>query len=202
MTRFEGTQIDQLVGYIVSSACNCIDSTPDCSMVANLTDYNFNACDAEPKYSRTCREEEGSVCCEIVDEKGEMKCCQSETETAIEYECVAGSDTGKITLSNSSCTATHNGESCTCEYCIAPDGNTTGIAAYDCTEFGGSKRVCPDMQSEEFMALTLLLSLGGVLELPLRYEMVDPRTRNAASNGFVLTVAFAISSLGAVGLLF
>eukprot|EP00980_Cylindrotheca_fusiformis_P005278 scaffold1133_cov84-Cylindrotheca_fusiformis.AAC.2 len=183
--------------YVDRSTCGCTDSTPDCSMVANLTDYSFNACAAEPKFSRTCQETKGMVCCDVVDEKGEMKCCRSETETATKYECVAGSDTGKITLSNSSCVATHNGQSCPCEYCTTLDADgTTTVVAYDCTEVNGTKRTCRDVENKEFSLAVLGTVLGAMLDVSLQYEIVDPRiSYYSASNGFALTVAFAISSI-------
>eukprot|EP00980_Cylindrotheca_fusiformis_P005282 scaffold1133_cov84-Cylindrotheca_fusiformis.AAC.6 len=209
------------LGLTDSGECKCTDSTPDCSMVTNLpTDYSFNACKADPKYSYTCtimEQEEGSLfCCDIDDAQGKMKCCKSETDTGFEYECDAGSNTGKITLSNSSCVATYNGETCTtCDYCFPDDASAPLIAAYDCTEFGGSKRTCPDLKGKEY-ALGILdaVNIGGIGSALLD-EIVDPRndgsgdsTNNnggsedsgnggsgASNGGFVLSVAasFAIS---------
>eukprot|EP00980_Cylindrotheca_fusiformis_P002442 scaffold582_cov73-Cylindrotheca_fusiformis.AAC.2 len=190
-----------LLGIVFSGACECTDSTPDCSMT-NLTDYSFNACKADPNYSYTCTMEQGSVCCDIDDAEGEMKCCRSESDTGVEYECDAGSNTGKMTLTNSSCVAAYNGQTCTCDYCSS-DGDDLLIAAYDCTEFGGSKRTCPDLENAE-SALGILDALfSGDIGAALMYEIVDPRNGSGASNGgFMLSLAaFVISSLVAVGLL-
>eukprot|EP00980_Cylindrotheca_fusiformis_P009574 scaffold2115_cov97-Cylindrotheca_fusiformis.AAC.3 len=78
------------LGLTDSGECKCTDSTPDCSMTNLPTDYSFNACKADPKYSYTCTimEQEGSLfCCDIDDAQGKMKCCKSETDTGFEYEC-------------------------------------------------------------------------------------------------------------------
>eukprot|EP00980_Cylindrotheca_fusiformis_P005281 scaffold1133_cov84-Cylindrotheca_fusiformis.AAC.5 len=177
-----------LLFFLDSQVCQCADSTPDCS-VLNLTGYSFNACAVdEPEYSNTCghQQEQGrSFCCDINDAKGGMKCCRSETEeTALEYECVAGSDTGKVVLSDSSCAAFHNGQSCSsCEYCIGKNA-AVPIVAYDCTEFGGTKRTCPDLEKEEFAKSLLGDLLDGNMNATLDEDisiswlkvLVDPRT--------------------------
>eukprot|EP00980_Cylindrotheca_fusiformis_P000802 scaffold196_cov113-Cylindrotheca_fusiformis.AAC.3 len=207
-----------LLGLASSGDCTCTDSTPDCNMTS-LADYSFNACTADPKYSNSCVMEQGTVCCDIDDAQGEMKCCRSQTGTVVEYECDAGSDTGKIILANSSCVATYNGQTCTCDYC-ASDADDLPVTAYDCTEFGGSKRTCPDFGNEESALGLLGAVMGGSLDAALLYEIVDPRKGSGDSNnggsgdsnnggsgasngGFVLSVAaFAISSIVTVGLLF
>jgi hypothetical protein len=73
--------------YIAGTgSCSCADSTPDCSMT-NITEYHFNACTVDVDSSYTCElsESDDKICCDVVDSKGEMECCRSETEASIEY---------------------------------------------------------------------------------------------------------------------
>jgi hypothetical protein len=177
--------------YITGSgSCSCADSTPDCSMM-NITDYHLNACTADAKSTYTCEISEGSedtVCCDVVDSNGEMDCCRSESEASIEYECTAGSDSSKVTITEESCTATHNGESCTCEYCDIGADIDMLFVAYDCSAVGGSTRQCPDTTNEESI---LDIAFGSPAKCSILSEAVDPRTESA-SNGMVVTFAMTV----------
>jgi hypothetical protein len=190
--------------YIIGSeSCTCADSTPDCSMT-NITDYTFNACTADAKKSTyTCEISEASedtVCCDVVDSKGEMECCLSESEASVEYECTAGSDSSKVTITEESCTATHNGESCSCEYCDLGSDIDLLFVAYDCSAVGGSKRKCPGTTDEDDIAYVLDMAFGSPVERSILAQVVDPRTESA-SNGMVVTFAMTVTTL-VFGLLF
>jgi hypothetical protein len=209
-----GTDEEDVIGglilliffYIIAGTCECIDSTPDCSMT-NITDYDFNACTAEAHYTYTCELSECGceICCDIVDSKGEMDCCRSETEDSIGYECNAGSDTSMVTITQTGCTATHNGESCTCEYCDVGEDMDLIFVGYDCSSSGGSTRACPDPDNEDDILPIVDLLFGSPIERAVSYELVDPRSEStdttSASNGMVATFAMTVTTL-VVGLLF
>jgi hypothetical protein len=191
--------------YILAGSCECADSIPDCSMT-NIADYQFNACTADAEYTYTCElsESDGEICCDIVDSKGEMNCCRSETEASIEYECTAGSDSSMVAITETSCTATYNGESCTCEYCNVGEDIELLFVGYDCSAHGGQTRACPDPENEDDLLPILDLLFGSPIERSVNSEIVDPRpetTDESASNGMVATFAMTVTTL-VFGLLF
>eukprot|EP00980_Cylindrotheca_fusiformis_P010777 scaffold2441_cov105-Cylindrotheca_fusiformis.AAC.3 len=202
-----------IVAYLSSeSLCDCADATPNCTMT-NLTNYTFNACAAEPEYNYNCKiddVEDGASCCDVVDAQGKMRFCQSQTDTILDTECYAGSNTGTMILSNSTCEAAFNGKKCSCDFCYS-GSLASPIVSYDCTSVGGSKRDCPVLDREEDQFGIMNSLLAGNIPSFVKYIIVDPRvesdsgsegTDSGVSNGGIIsTVAFAISSLVAAALL-
>eukprot|EP00980_Cylindrotheca_fusiformis_P018016 scaffold5755_cov72-Cylindrotheca_fusiformis.AAC.2 len=135
-----------------------------------------------------------------------MECCAKEDD---ELVCTAGSNTAKLVVPDdgSPCKAMFNGQSCTCEYCDTGNRTqTVTIVGYDCTAVGGTQRTCPDAKNADFWSSALEDVIDGDgIQGTLKYLGVDPRTgseNSGAFNGFMPTLAVAVSSLVSVGLLF
>eukprot|EP00980_Cylindrotheca_fusiformis_P004631 scaffold991_cov128-Cylindrotheca_fusiformis.AAC.3 len=201
-----------MVNFYRQGLCDCENSTPDCSL-ANLADYSFNACTAsEPKLSYSCGPGdtgEGAECCNVDNARGEreMKCCSTPGENpAIDatLECIAGSNTGKVITSNSTCVATFNGDPCTCELCETGNRTQTQtIVGYDCTAVGGSQRTCPDIDDEYFWSALLEDVIGyGQVSGAYSFLAVDPRKGSGATSGSVPAMPPIISSLVSASLFF